>query len=60
MHGTYGSGSVSSTDDVLEMNVVRGVRGVVGVCEMCLNRGVVADERIGFGQAKSCGNRDSM
>ena len=34
--GTHGSGIVSSADDVLWMNVVRGMRGVVGVCEMCM------------------------
>ena len=31
MGGTCGSGVVSSADDVLEMSVVRGVRGVGGV-----------------------------
>ena len=35
MGGTHGSGIVSSADDVLWMNVVRGMRGV-GVCEMCM------------------------
>ena len=34
--GIRGSGIVSSADDVLEMSVVRGVIGVVGVCEMCM------------------------
>ena len=34
--GARGSGSVSTTVDVLEMSVVRGVRGVGGVCEMCM------------------------
>ena len=29
-------GFVSTANDVLEMSVVRGVRGVVGVCEMCM------------------------
>ena len=33
MSGTRGSGVLSSTGDVLEMNVVRGV---VGVCDMCM------------------------
>ena len=56
---------VSSTDGVLEMIVVRGVRGVGGMCEMCMcsARGGVAgngDERIGFGIYKSCGNRVSV
>ena len=38
-----GSGFVSTADDVLEMSVVREVRGVGGVCEMymCLARGWV-------------------
>ena len=38
MVGTRGPGVVSSTDDVLEMSVVRGmwVRGEGGVCEMCM------------------------
>ena len=36
MGGTRGSGIVSSTPNVLEMSVVRGVRGVGGVCEMCM------------------------
>ena len=38
MGGKRGSGIVSSADYVLEMSVVRGVRGVDGVCEMCLVR----------------------
>ena len=46
MGGTHGSGIVSFADDVLEMSVVLGVRGVGGVCEMCmcLARGVVWGE----------------
>ena len=38
--GPCGSGSVSSAADVLEISVVRGMRGVGGVCEMsmCLAR----------------------
>ena len=36
MGDTRGSGFVSTADDVLEMSVVRGVRGVGGVCEMCV------------------------
>ena len=32
--GTRGSGIVSSTADVLWMSVVRGMRGVGGVCEI--------------------------
>ena len=35
MSGTCGSSFVSTADDVLEMSVVRRVRGVGGVCEMC-------------------------
>ena len=34
--GTRGSGIVSSAADVLWMSVVRGMRGVGGVCEMCM------------------------
>ena len=36
MGGTRGSGFVSTAEDVLEMNVVRRVRGVGGVCEVCM------------------------
>ena len=36
MGGTRGSGVVSSTDDMLEMSVVRGVRSVGGVGELCI------------------------
>ena len=44
--GTRGSGSVSSAADVLGMSVVRGMRGIGGVCEMCmcLARGGVGRE----------------
>ena len=43
---TRGSGIVSSAADVLWMSVVRGMRGVGGVCEMCmcLARGGVSGE----------------
>ena len=34
--GTRGSGIVSIAADVLWMIVVRGMRGVSGVCEMCM------------------------
>ena len=34
--GTRCLGIVSSADDVLEMSVVRGMKGVGGVCEMCM------------------------
>ena len=36
MCGTHGLGGWSSADNVLGMHVGRGVRGVVGVCEMCM------------------------
>ena len=36
MGGTRGSGVVSSSDNVLEVSVVRVVRGVCGVCELCM------------------------
>ena len=38
MHGTRGSGVLSSAGDVLEMSVVIGVGGVCDMC-MCLARG---------------------
>ena len=40
MCGTRGSGVMSSTGDVLEISVMRGVDGVCGMC-MCLARGGV-------------------
>ena len=43
MCGTCGSGVLSSTGDVLEMSVVRGVGGVCDMC-MCLARGGVGGE----------------
>ena len=33
---TRGSGIVCSIVDVLGMSVVRGMRGVSGLCEMCM------------------------
>ena len=36
VHGTRGSGTVSSTADVPGMSVVGGMKGVGGVCEMCM------------------------
>ena len=36
LSATHGSGVVSSVDDMLEMSVVHGVRGVGRVCEMCM------------------------
>ena len=41
MCGTCDSGVLSSTGDVLEMSVVRGVGGV---CDMCMARGGVGGE----------------
>ena len=38
MGGTRGSGALASAGDVLEMSVVRGVGGV---CDMCMARGGV-------------------
>ena len=43
MSGTHGSGVWSSTVDVLEMSVVRGVGGVCDI-RMCLARGGVGGE----------------
>ena len=43
MSGTCGSGVLSSTYDMLEMSVVRGVGGV---CDMCLARGGVGGEGV--------------
>ena len=59
MGGTRGSENLSSSDDVLEMCVVRGVRGVCGVCEscMCLAWGGVGGVGNGFGLFQSCRNR---
>ena len=45
MSGTRGSGVLSSTGDVLEMSVVRGVGGVCDMC-MCLARGCVGGEGV--------------
>ena len=36
MCGTPGPGSVSSAADLLWMSMVRGMRGVGGLCEMCM------------------------
>ena len=43
MSGTRGSGVLSSTCDVLEMSVLRGVGGVCAMC-MCLSRGGVGGD----------------
>ena len=57
--GTRGSGIVSSAADVLWMS---GMRGVGGVCEMCMCLVRAAcwrvDERIGFGLYQSCENSE--
>ena len=47
--GTRGSGIVSSAADVLWMSVVRGMRGVDGVCNMGMRpaRGGVGREGVG-------------
>ena len=45
MCGTRGSGVLSSTGDMLEMSVVRGVCGVCDMC-MCLARGGVGGEGV--------------
>ena len=45
MSGTHGSGVLSSTGDVLELSVVRGVGGVCDMC-MCLARGGVGGEGV--------------
>ena len=61
--GTRVLGIVSSAADVLGMSVVRGMRGVGGVCVWLgaawEERGWV-DYRIGFGLYQSCGNRGSI
>ena len=41
MSGTRGSGVLSSTGDMLEMSVVRGIGGV---CDMCMAWGGVGGE----------------
>ena len=64
--GTRGSGIVYSAADVLGMRVARGMRGVGGMCEMCMclargrGRGRRMDESIGFWPHQSCGNRGSV
>ena len=52
--GTRGSGIVSSVTDVLWLSLVRVMRGVSGVCEMCMclarsGVGGKGSEWIGFG-----------
>ena len=48
MGGTRDSGIMSSTADLLGMSVVRVMRGVGGVCEMCmcLARGSVGGDGV--------------
>ena len=36
MGDTRGSGVVSNAESVFDMSAVRGLRGVDGLCEMCL------------------------
>ena len=66
MAGTRGSGIGSSAADVIWMIVLRGMRGVGEVYEMCmcLARGGVGGEgvyeRIGFGLYQYCENRGSV
>ena len=56
--GTRGSDVLSSTGDVLEMSVVRGVGGV---CDMLLGAvWVWVYERIGFYLYQSCGDMGSV
>ena len=62
MSGTRGSGVLSSTGDVLEMSVVRGVDGGWDMC-MCLARGGVGGEgdewmrELGLGFTNPVGSR---
>ena len=42
--GTRDSCIVASIADVLWMSVVRGLRGIGGICEMCMARGSVGGE----------------
>ena len=47
MSGTRGSGVLSSTGDVLEMSVAKGVSGVCDMCMcLCLVRGGVGGEGV--------------
>ena len=62
---TRGSGIVSGAADVIWMSVVRGMRGVGEVCEMCMClarrwRGGSVDARIGFGLYQPCEIRGSV
>ena len=59
MGGTRRSGVLSSTGDVVEMSVVRGVCGVcdMGMCLAPGGQGGVVGEMIGFGLYQSWSNR---
>ena len=59
MSDTRNSGVLSSTGDVLEMSVVRGVGGVCDMC-MCLTRGGVGREGAEWMVPQSCGDRGSV
>ena len=65
MCSTHGSGVLSSTGDVLEMGVVRGVGGVCDMC-MCLARGGVGGEgsewmrRLGLGFTNPVGTGGAL
>ena len=58
MDGTPGSGIVFRVAHVLWMSVVRGMRGIGGVCEMvvCLALGNVGGKGVVFGIYQSFGN----
>ena len=63
--GTRGWGIVSSAVDLLGLNVVRGMKRVGGICEMCMCLAVYkmrgwVDKRIWFGLHQSCWNRGSV
>ena len=60
--GTHGSDIVSSAADVLWMSVVRGMREVGKVCEICMRlaRVGVGGEWIRFGLYQFCENRGSV
>ena len=66
MGGTRGSDVMSSAYDVIEVSVVCGIRGVGGMCKMCMclarggRCGGSECERIGFVLYHSCRNRGSV
>ena len=59
---TCGSVFLSTSDDVLEMSVLRGVKGGDGVCEMCMGlaRNGVGGEWIRIGLYQYCRNKGSV